>query len=240
MVDLSYWASEVLREARLQFDIEGQTVSSGLTASGVTPVMSLSGGGYWQAVLSNIFLLDPDHVRVWRALAAHLDGGVRPVILLLRDDQQAPWPLVSSEQIMSYPRVLHAGDVAFDGGIGYYYSVIDSVNEGAVALGATAMTIRMDFGGILKGGEHFSVDHPEFRWRLYRIESAVAIDSDTYNVKFRPPLRVAMPDATKLEFDKPRCVMRLTSPADMKATFEAPYMSKPSITFIEAFPPFPT
>jgi hypothetical protein len=58
----------------------------------------------------------------------------------------------------------------------------------------------------LIGGELFSVEHAAWGWRVYRI---TRIDGDV--ITFRPPLREAMAAGAALEFDTPRCQMRLAA-----------------------------
>ena len=89
------------------------------------------------------------------------------------------------------------------------------------------------------GGEHFSIDHDMLRWRLYRIRTAIDNGDGTWDCTVRPPLRAVAVADTQLQFDKPKCVMRLASPSSMDLTLSMRRHGRPSVDFIEAFPPFP-
>lgn len=240
MVALPHYPSTLFAEGRLQWELMGTTIGSGQTASGAMPVTRLDGGGRWKATFSEVGLWSADHLRTWRALAAVCDGGAQPVVFQNRESAEtAPWPLVGGQIVTSFPVVGHSDGSLFSDGTGYASNVINAKSKNAAALRATSMTVAMNAGGQLRGGEHFSIDHPEMRWRMYRVRSAVDNGDGTFAITFRPPLREAIAAATELEFDHPRCVMRLASPDAMDATLEDVFFGRPSIALIEADPPFP-
>lgn len=238
---LRYWPHQLLREARMLWELQGMTVGSGQTASGAMPMTRIDGGGLWKATLGQVGLFTADKRRAWRALSRICKGGAQPIILEVRETIDSPWPLVSGVAVTpeTQAQVPHDDDSLFDDDTGYESGLIEIKNVGAVVLRATAMTVALVAGSDLQGGEYFSIDHVDLRHRLYSIETAIDNDDGTWAITFSPPLRADIADATWLEFDHPKCVMKLATPDAMDATFEPPFNSNPDVSFIEAFPPFP-
>jgi hypothetical protein len=236
---LCYFPYTLLQESKMQWEIMGNVVGSGQTGSGAMPLSRLDGGGLWKATLTELGLWTADHRRTWRAVSAIADGGAQPLIVTVRENVDAPWPIVSGSEVSSFAPVPHSDGSFFSDGSGYATSAIEAIASGAVDLRSTEMTIEIVAGGELKGGEYFSIDHEDLRWRLYRIRTAVDNGDGTFDVTFRPPLRAVIADAQPLEFDRPKCVMRIATSDSMDATLEDGFFGKPSVSFIEAFPPFP-
>lgn len=236
---LTYFPRDLLREAQMLWEIQGAVVGSTQTASGVMPLSNLGGGGLWKATLGQIGLWTPDKRRTWRALSAICDNGSQPIVASVRETVDSPWPVVAGSPLTSLAPVGHSDDALFDDGTGYDSSVIEINVVGAALLRATAMKVNLKAASSLRGGEYFSIDHFNLRWRLYRIKTAVNNNDGTWKINFRPPLRADVADGTELDFDNPKCVMRLASPDSMDVTLTPPFNSDPSVSFIEAFPPFP-
>jgi hypothetical protein len=55
-------------------------------------------------------------------------------------------------------------------------------------------------------------------------------------ITFNPPLREAVPFGTALEFDRPRCVMRLAATNSMDLSVAPWTFNTASVSFIEAPP----
>lgn len=110
---------------------------------------------------------------------------------------------------------------------------------GATALRATDIKIALTAGAAIQAGEIFSISHPNQGWRMYEIKSAVATGGGQYLVSFRPPLREAAANGDKVEFDSPRCTMRLASPSAMNLSLDLRKFGAPSVDFVEYFYPAP-
>lgn len=239
VVSLIHYPLDLLFEERLSWEISGSVLSGGQTAGGVFQLARLDGGGFWKALMSDIGFWTDDTRKTWRALAAHCDGGVQPIVVPVRETIDAPWPTVAGELLTSLPEVAHSDGALFSDGSGYLSNVINATADVDAALRATEMTIAFAVGGALRGGEYFSIEHSYMSHRLYRINRVTDNGDDTFTVKFRPPLRAAVTAGEWIEFDRPKCVMRLATPDAMDTALEAPFFAKPSIAFVEAFPPFP-
>jgi hypothetical protein len=72
-------------------------------------------------------------------------------------------------------------------------------------------------------------------WRLYEIGTVVYTDASHAVISFNPPLREAISAGTQLEFDRPRCTMRLTAPGAMDLTVTPWTFNSASVQFVEGF-----
>lgn len=165
---------------------------------------------------------------LWRAVRQVCDGGVNPIVVPRNDALFRPWPVGVAQGDPS--AILHSDDTTFNDGTGYYQSVIDITCDGGAALRATSMDIAINVGDDLVGGESFSVLHLNMGWRLYEIAT---VDGST--ITFLPPLREAIADGTQLEFDRPRCVMRLANPNSMDLSISPWTFNQASVQFVETF-----
>jgi hypothetical protein len=133
----------------------------------------------------------------WRALTEGMDGGAQAVIVLLCSERLF-------QPVGDRITVDHSDGTPFDDGSPYASGGAEYEAAASAALRATSMPIM---GGAEKpviGGELFSIEHPNWGWRAYRV---IMIDGST--ITFRPPLREAVTPGTPLEFDTPRCKMRI-------------------------------
>src|SRR5581483_2155311 len=218
-VTLPHFPGDLLREANLLWEIQGTVLSGGQTATGAMPITRLDGGGLWKCTLGQVGLWDADRRRSWRALTAICDGVAQPIVVPVHDMVDQPWPLIGGVPDMTFDIVSHDDGTFFYDGTGYESGLIEINCAGGASLRETGMNVRIVAGDDLKGGEHFSIDHPDLRHRLYRVRTAVDNGGGSWAITFRPPLRADVLDGTQLNFDRPQCVMRLAKPDAMDATF---------------------
>lgn len=212
----------------------GNVVGSGQTTSGSVSVRT-DGGGLWTASL-NVIRIGNDRdgrnadTNLWRAVRQICNGGVAPIIVPRNDVLFRPWPEgVAVSAGMDIP---YDDDSLFSDGVGYYQPIIDIVC-GAGGLRATSLDISLIYSGELVGGESFSIEHSTMGWRLYEIATVEMADAESGVITFNPPLREAVAEGTSLEFDRPRCVMKLASPGAMDLNVTALPFNQPSVKFIE-------
>src|SRR5262249_1494330 len=146
---------DLLREAQMLWARQGTAVGTGQTASGAMPMTSLDGGGIWKATLGAVGLYTPEKRRTWRAIAALTDGGAASFVATVSETVDAPWPLVGGVPVMPSD-VPNSDNSTFSDGSDYESGAIEASAVGAVALRATAMTVRMTAGSALQGGEYFA------------------------------------------------------------------------------------
>lgn len=230
----------LLREKTHSWNLLGTAATPGQTAANVAVLVRSDGGGFWSCTMSDVSLgantLDKGKARqrgatlLWRAVRQVLDGGVSAMAVPRNDALFRPWPsgLAQGEPAP----ILHSDDTMFSDGTSYYQSTI-SVKAASASLRATALNLTILQAGKLLGGESFSIHHSAVGWRLYEIATVVYSDSTHAQVNFLPPLRADIPDGTELEFDRPRCTMRLAAPNAMDLTVAPWTFNSASVQFIE-------
>lgn len=177
----------------------GNVTSGGTSLSGIDDPIETDGGGFWRLDLTNGETLSRKGGLAWRALTEGMDNGSTAVIVLLCSERLF-------QPVGDVVTVDHSDGTPFDDDTPYTSSGADYTAAADAALRATTMTIAGASELPLIGGELFSIEHPSWGWRIYRI---IRIDDDL--ITFRPPLREAVAAETVLEFDTPRCQMRMAS-----------------------------
>ncbi|WLB14981.1 hypothetical protein [Bradyrhizobium japonicum] len=232
----------LLREKTHAWDLAGVAVAGGQGSGGIVPGITRSdGGGFWTCVMSNVSLsggrglagLDRQKVStlLWRAVRQICDGGVVSIIVPRNDALFRPWPAgVSQTEGFNIP---HDDGAPFSDGAGYYQPIID-ITCAAADLRATSLDIDIAYAGQLMGGESFSIEHEAAGWRMYEIATVDQVDDSHATIAFNPPLREAVTDGTVLEFDRPRCLMRLVQPSSMNLTVQPWTFNSASVDFVEA------
>lgn len=238
-VALPHFPESLMRESAIMFALAGSSIGSGASASGQEPATSFDGGGRWKATMTDVSLRTADQVRAWRALAAICDGIAQPIIVPMCDKRHFPAPLVNGVRLISLDDVPHDDNSPFDDDTEYVSDVVNASLTNAGTLRDTAITISMTVGGDLMGGEYFSIDHETLRWRLYELRTVLDNGDGTWDCTIRPPLRGNVDAGTALQFDRPKCVMRLATPDAMDLTLSLRKFGRPTVNFVEAFPPFP-
>lgn len=161
----------------MMWELQGSLIQGGQAASGIMPVARLDGGGMWKAALGVVRMWTADQRRSWRAFSAICDGGVQPVAVHVRETFDGPFPTVGGSVYYGEDDVNFSDGSLFSDGSGFHSGAINAYTVGSSNLRATAMAFRIMDGVELKGGEYFSIDHAQLRWRLYRIATAVKSDN---------------------------------------------------------------
>ncbi|ULK98839.1 hypothetical protein [Bradyrhizobium sp. I71] len=235
----------LLRERSHAWNLAGVAVAGGAIASGVGTLTRSDGGGYWTCQMSEIGLSGrsgqavPDRGRdrqristlLWRAVRQVAAGGVTNLIVPRNDALFRPWPEGTAQAPVELP---HSDGAWFSDDAGYYQPTIDIVAAGAAALRATSLEIEIANSGALLGGESFSIEHPTWGWRLYEIATVDMVSDGEATITFNPPLREAVASGESLEFDRPRCLMRLAQPSSMDLRIVPWTFNSASVDFVEA------
>lgn len=231
----------LLREKSHSWNLLGVAISPGQTASSVAPIVRSDGGGFWTCSMSDVSLSGGLGVNgrdrqklatlLWRAVRQVCNGGVSPIVVPRSDALFIPWPDGVSRSSAPIP---HSDGTFFSDGSGYYQSAID-ITADAADLRDASLEITINVAGMLYGGESFSIQHETVGWRLYEIATVLMTSENTATITFNPPLREAIEDATRLEFDRPRCLMRLASTSSMNLTVQPWTFNSPSVDFVETF-----
>lgn len=233
----------LLREKSHSWNLVGVAVTSGQTAQSVASFTRTDGGGFWSCSMSDVSLSGGAGLKgrerqkistlLWRAIRQICDGGVNAIVVPRNDALFRPWPTGVAQDGGVVP---HSDGSFFSDGSGYYQPTISVTSEGAADLRDTSLDLNLIYCGPLMGGEAFSIDHETIGWRLYEIATVVYSDETHATVTFRPPLREAVADGTYIEFDRPRCTMRLANPGSMNLTVQPWTFNSANVDFVEAFP----
>lgn len=220
---------KLLREADHDWNIAGNTMVAGV-ASGASVDVRSDGGGLWVASINNIQFWDASFTLCWRAVRQLCNGGVTPIVVPRNDIAFAPFPNGSE-----IPQLPFSDSSLFSDGAGFYQPAINIVaGVGGAALRATSLPIVINVAKPLQGGESFSINHPIWGWRLYEIGTVTMSDAGHGVITFNPPLREAVDAGTQLEFDRPRCTMKLVNAGAMDLNVTTWPFSCPSVKFVES------
>lgn len=204
--------------------LAGQVTTGGQATSGQVQTAQTDGGGRWIFELVDASLNKRLQLKAWRAFEAILDGGVTEVILMLCDRRQSPG-FANGQATGGIP---HSDGSLFSDGSGYSQTSGSTFLAQAAARRATTLTLDSVEG--IEGGENFSILHEVAGWRLYRLATV-----EGNQITFRPPLREAIAASTQLEFENPRCVVRLFDPEGYAPTVERLRYARGTVTFMESF-----
>ena len=178
-----------------------QTRGGGQSLSGLAQLTRLDGGGFWMCRYIQVPTPTPSAIEAHAALEARLDGGAAPIIV--------PRPIT--------PKRME--DATFSDGATFADrsdftapSCIVTAAE-AAALRATTLRVTVSAGEL---GAYFTIEHPTMGPRYYAIGRRALVSGTTYDLTIRTPLREAVSAGEALDFDTPRCVMRLADPESMK------------------------
>ena len=233
---------QLLREKSHSWNLVGVAATPGQTSQSVAAIVRSDGGGFWSCSMSDVSLSGGGALRgrdrqkistlLWRAIRQICDGGVNAIVVPRNDALFVPWPDGVARSAGSVP---HSDGSFFSDGSGYYQPII-SITSGPAALRDKSLGITLNYSGDLMGGEAFSILHPIMGWRLYEISTVETVTETTAIIGFNPPLREAVTDGTQLEFDRPRCTMRLAKPSSMDLSVQPWTFNSASVDFVEAFP----
>ncbi|WEK42989.1 MAG: hypothetical protein P0Y64_16850 [Candidatus Sphingomonas colombiensis] len=169
----------------------GTTTDGGTSLSGISEPIETDGGGYWRGDFTNGRTRTKADGLAWRALIESFDGGAIPADIVVCDTFFQPENWAHGHH---YDPGAPADALPASG---------NTYTSSAAALRATSIAIACPDPSQLQAGQIFSIAHPHWGNRAYRI---IAWDGTT--AKIRPPLREAVTAATPLEFYSPRCRMR--------------------------------
>lgn len=235
------YALQLLPPGRMSIDIAGSSIESGRSLSGITGAVDMSGGGLWTVQYSQITVFERVEHLYYQYLRNYLRGGVRSIIVPMLTDYVAPTPIVGGP--LWTPGMPFSDGSSWSDGSLWGQSTIQAAVVGNWPLNAGTIQIKIISGGLLQGGETFSINHLSPKWhRCYgisEIDSQGAPDENgaiTYQVAIAPSLRAAVADQTPLEFARPRCLMRLAAGgAGMPWSLEPYQKGIFDIQFIESF-----
>lgn len=201
------------------------TKSGGVGANGIERRVMTDGGGLWRCDMS-VRLRNVREIKAARAFVEGMNGGAVQVIVPYLNTDEAPYPFGRPPA-----PVRHGDGVPFSDGSLYEGDGVEVLTASAVALRAVRMPISVVALGAMIGGEHYTVNHPTKGPHLYVV---TRIPEDGGDLHSQPPQREASAAGTPLDFDRPRCVMRLINPDEVMGAIVPPYKSSLTLKFQES------
>lgn len=229
----------MMREKASLWRRSGQIIVPGATGSGFMPTTDASGGGFWINENDEVNLREPRHVRLWRTIEEYLQGGAQPIVVPMCDRRHYPAPLDDDGNPITGGAggIPHSDGTLHSDGTGYAQAIVDVELASGGLLRETEITINIRRAGSIRPGMFFSIRHDTWHWRLYRIRSIVEAytgTGDLMTISFGPGLREDTPGGTRLEFDTPKCLMKLQSEDSMALSIRERRFASPSWRFVEA------
>ncbi|KMO34705.1 hypothetical protein [Methylobacterium aquaticum] len=156
-------------------------------------------------------------------------GGRASVIIVPHQDGRGP-----AHQAGIVPcsgAVPHSDGATFSDGSGYAQSFTGATLAAPAALNATQISLNVPAGLAPLPGMRFSTPDN----RLHQIDDLLGFDGgSTWTVRIGPWLRAVYPVGTVMDFDNPRCRMRLASDDTGQLSLSLNKFGTPSIEFNEA------
>lgn len=232
MAEFEVWPHRLLRPKTIGWSISGGSIDGGRPlGGGASQLAVFGGGGLFVARLSEIAIRTREAQMAWLALEAALDNGATPIVVSRCSMRTSP--LLRS----GHGGVPHSDGTPFSDDTLYAGATVASVTTQPAAFRATSLSFTLLGGRPLIGGEHFSINHPTAGWRIYRVFRIVSLapvaGGFSYSVQFRCPLREAVDAGVTIEWDLPRCLMRLADPDGMALDEELLKFASPSVSFVE-------
>lgn len=215
----------ILKPQAVSFNLRGQTIIGGVSLTGRTQVALLD-SGYWIAQYSGIVVSTPAKVRAYRALAASLRGGAFQVRLPAVDCSQAPWPDGDADN----EQVPYDDDALHDDDTGFYQPVIAVVLDVAGVSGDSIVTVDVQNAGDIRPGMLFSLDSGN---RMHVIRMVLSTVGSIQQWAISPRLRSAYSVGEELDFDDPRCLMRLSDEGAADLMLTTGKFGTPDMQFVE-------
>lgn len=228
------WPWELFPPSTEGWRLTGVALNGGITVSSITRLARTDGGGLWTCRSGEIDLWTRGQIKAARALDALLDGGVTNIVVPSFEYPFQPRPL----DFTGSPDVPHSDGSPFDDGGLYSGRTMEVVLAQDAPLRATTLRLLPLSLGPLEGGESFTIDHAVRGPRKYLVGQVFPVDGDpdgAIDITFRPPLREAVLAGIDVDFDHPRCVMRLANPNDWLGPLDALHEMTASPVWVEAF-----
>jgi hypothetical protein len=221
----------LLRYSGLRWRLGGAFIDGGQSVFGESQTRRTDGGGRWFAEFGNVQVMTTAQAQLYEALLLDWNNGNEKVIV-----HRLAGPLLAGRDA----EVTFSDDTTFSDGSPLISGEVNAEFTASAALRATAISIRVWGASAFQGGEAFTVVHPTMEDRLYgvaRVLSSTSADEYTdYTLRISPPLREAVADGDQIDFNRPRCVMRVdVSDENLWPTFEPGFFARTSIRFSETF-----
>ncbi len=232
-------AADFIMPESVKFDVPGNSIDGGRNGEGESISIELSGGGEVVATYSNCFIHDAEQHEYINWLGARLNGGVRFINVPVLTDWNGPFPVIAGIPTPIVGGIPHSDGAMFADGSGYSQATVWGELTEDAALNAGIISLRL-YGASrpLRWSDWFSILHDAKGWRAYRYWQVLGQTNDSdpvYTIAITPPLRETASAGTRIEFARPRCVMKFAAGFTLPWEVQGFYESSPTIKFSEAF-----
>lgn len=212
--------THIFNPSRIVMRPVGSVLAGGRALSGEQDIVRTDGGGFWEIAMENVNLISADSIRAWRAWEDHLEAGVTRVLVPVSDVRNSPRPIIGG-RLGSPSRLLPQSDNPyFPEALGFATPFILARVVSAAALRATVLTLAIDRGQRLRGGEVFALDHAGKGRRCYRVGQVLSRAGQQATVTIRTPLRESVEAGMPADFDWPSMVAVLSPDLDISPAIE--------------------
>lgn len=225
---LYVFPAHLFRPTSTKAGIVENVISGGRSLSGEEDAIATDGGGLWQITHSGINLRKPVHLRLWQAWASHLAGGARACLVPLLSLTSGPRPIGGNTLLR--PSGIHADDDIFPTDVRFGLPLITAVTASSATLRATTLTIRVEKGARIQGGEICSING-----RGFRIQRVTSRSGMTATCIVSPPTREAIEPGTAVIFDWPLVRCRAALGQDLNPEIQFGRTASIAVAFIEDF-----
>lgn len=187
------------------FRLEGQSLDLPLSISGVETV-SATMRGRW--IMSGEVIIHGEAAYLqWQAFLAQMQGRLGTTLVPVAT--RFP-PKDRNGHELPFTNVAGLSGAQTWEHFGFENTEVTRVSLASAAeLRATELDLTLHDTTGLRPGQFFSI-----RERLHRVQLHWRTNRDTHRVMIEPPLRAAAAANTRLEIDRPVCLMRFSSEAD--------------------------
>ncbi len=207
----------------------GSSVAGSPSLTGLVQTGQID-AGHWAADLVRVAATESVGLKAFRVLQGKLGGGVNFIRVPVFDDGQRPFPIVAGVPITPVASTEYTDGARFTDGTGFLESSIDITMAADAPRGSTKIDVTVTNAGAIGGGEYFSI-----RDRLYIIRQVISSNGGAQSWWIWPRLRDNILDGETLNFDRPICLMRLTSQEADDLVVDWGAWAFPDMSFVEAF-----
>lgn len=225
------WPFDLLSPLTPRWSPSTTVNSGGTTLSGLEQRDRVDGGPLWECALRGIPVWNGRQILAHDALEMILVGDLSPIIVQRRPPKCDTLGGEVGDGVPHSDESPFSDDSLYESG-----GSVTSSATGAADLGDTE--IELTVTGTLRpllGGDEFTIVHPIAKERMYRIKRVTAVAGDTYTVEFGPPLRDDVDAGEALDFNDPRCLMRLDDADAFKLELENNERGQFDAVFTEAY-----
>lgn len=246
---------DFMKPRRAAFQVKGGGIDAGRNGVGESISIEFAGGGALFCSYEECFVQKPEEHEYFNWIAARMDGSFRFANVSILTDWSGPFPLNALGRPQPFVSgITHSDGSTFSDGAGYSQATVWGRVTAAAAVGAGTLSIRIyNASRGLRWSDWFSIYHPDVGatlgkgWRAYRYwESEAGVTGNetisgtsypyrAYDLAITPPLRQAVEIDTRIEFARPRCVMKFPTGFTLAQQIEGFYRANPTVNFVEAF-----